>query len=82
MKLSMYTIKDELNGFTVPIPLNNDAIAARYLKDQYETNPTVKNSPEHFSIWKVGEFDTESGIFTQMEHIELKGEARSYVENS
>ena len=81
MMLQMYAIKDELNGFTPPIPLNNDAIAARYLKDQYETNPTVNNSPEHFSIWKIGEFDTETGSFTQLKHIELKGEARSYVES-
>lgn len=78
MTLNMYAIKDELNGFTCPIPLNNDKIAARYLKDQYDTNPTVKGSPEHFSIWKVGEYDSETGFF-EAKTPELKGEARAYV---
>lgn len=78
MTLNMYAIKDELNGFTCPIPLNNDAIASRYLKDQYETNPTIKNTPGHFSIWKVGEYDTETGIFASIQP-QLKGDAINYV---
>ena len=78
MILQMYALKDELNGFTSPIPLMNDEIAARYLKDQYKTNPTIQNSPEHFSIWAMGTFDTETGKFTS--DIKLKGEARNYVE--
>lgn len=80
MILDMYALKDELNGFTVPIPLSNDAIAARYLKDQYETNPTIKNSPQHFSIWKMGTFDTESGAFESIQP-QLKGEAKNYADN-
>ena len=51
MILEMYAIKDELNGFTTPIPFMKEELAKRYLKDQYETNPTVKNSPDDFSIW-------------------------------
>lgn len=61
MILRMYAIKDELNGFTSPIPFNNDEIAKRYLKDQYESNPTVKNTAKDFSIWYLGEYDTELG---------------------
>lgn len=61
MILSMYAIKDELNGFTSPIPMPNMEMAARYLKDQAMSNPTVQNSPEDFSIWHIGEFDTELG---------------------
>lgn len=61
MILKMYAIKDELNGFTTPIPFNNDDIAKRYLRDQYECNPTIKNSPKDFSIHYLGEFDTELG---------------------
>lgn len=80
MTLDMYSLKDELNGFTVPIPLSNDAIAARYLKDQYETNPTVKNSPQHFSIWKMGTFNTETGAFESIQP-QLKGEAKNYADN-
>lgn len=61
MKLSMYAIKDELNGFTTPIPFPNDEIAKRYLLDQVKENPTIKNSPKDFSIWHIGEFETEQG---------------------
>lgn len=61
MILKMYAIKDELNGFTTPIPLPNDEIAKRYLLDQVKENPTIKNSPKDFSIWYVGEFDSELG---------------------
>lgn len=61
MILHMYSIKDELNGFTCPIPLANDDIAKRYLLDQVKENPTIKNSPKDFSVWHVGEYDTELG---------------------
>ena len=30
MILECYSIKDELNGYTVPIPMVNDAVAKRY----------------------------------------------------
>lgn len=61
MMLKIYAIKDELNGFTPPLPLPNDDIAKRYLKDQFTENPTIKNSPKDFSLWYIGEFDTELG---------------------
>lgn len=61
MILEMYALKDELNGFTAPIPFMNEELAKRYLKDQYMSNPTVKNTPEDFSLWKLGDFDTELG---------------------
>ena len=61
MILKLYALKDELNGFTTPLPLPNDDLAKRYLKDQIESNPTVKNTPEDFSIWSIGDYDTELG---------------------
>ena len=61
MILKMYAIKDELNGFTTPIPFMKEELAKRYLKDQYETNPTVKNTPDDFAIYKIGDYDTELG---------------------
>lgn len=63
MILEMYAIKDELNGFTTPIPINTEEIAKRYFKDQMLGNPTMKNSKEDFSLWKMGTFDTESGTY-------------------
>lgn len=61
MILNMYSIKDELNGFAPPIPINNDEVAKRYFREQLANNPTFKLSPKDFSIWKVGEFATQEG---------------------
>lgn len=63
MILEMYAMKDELNGFTTPIPFMTEEIAKRYLKDQVLGNPTVKNTSEDFSLWKIGTWDSESGTF-------------------
>ena len=76
MKLPMYAIKDELNGFTSPIPFMKEELARRYLKDQFMSNPTIKNTPEDFSIYYIGEYDTETGDF-KSEVIKIEG-ARSY----
>lgn len=65
MIYSMYSIKDELNGFTPPIPMLSDALAKRYFKDQLIGNPTMKNTPGDFSLYDMGTFDTESGTYIQ-----------------
>lgn len=63
MKLAMYSIKDRLNGYATPIPFVNEDLAKRYFKDHMIGNPTMSNSPEDFELHKMGEFDTEEGIF-------------------
>lgn len=65
MTLNMYAIKDELNGFTSPIPFMSEELAKRYLKDQVMSNPTIGNTPKDFSMWHVGLYDTETAQFTQ-----------------
>ena len=77
MILHMYALKDELNGFTAPIPLPNLEMAKRYLKDQALSNPTVSNTPEDFSIWFIGDYDTELGRMIPDE-ITLVERARNY----
>lgn len=77
MTLKLYALKDELNGFTSPIPFTNEEMAKRYLKDQYSSNPTVKNTPEDFSIWRVGEYDTEKGNLIGEEPVLIE-RAKSY----
>ena len=61
MIIDLYAIKDELNGFTSPIPFMKEEMAKRYLKDQYMSNPTISNSPKDFSIWLIGTYDTDEG---------------------
>lgn len=77
MILDMYAIKDELNGFTTPIPFMSEEICKRYMKDQVLGNPTMKNTPEHFSMWKTGTFDTETGTY-----LELPGGHKLIVEGT
>lgn len=82
MTLPMYALRDELNGFTSPIPFNNEEMAKRYLKDQVYTNPTIKNTTKDFSLWKIGEYDTETGLFIQNDDttaIKLIERAENYV---
>ena len=67
MILTMYAIKDELNGYTTPIPFLSEELAKRYMKDQIESNLTIKNSLKDFSLWKIGAYDTETGKFQQSE---------------
>lgn len=78
MILSMYAIKDELNGFTAMIPFPNDDMAKRYLRDQAIENPTIKNTPEDFSIWYMCSFDTVTGKISQAEQPKLIERASSY----
>lgn len=68
MIMKMYAIKDELNGYTTPIPFMSEELTKRYFKDQYIGNPTINNSPKDFSIWEVGEYDTETGNYNNQEH--------------
>lgn len=80
MILEMYAMKDELNGFTTPIPFISEDVAKRYLKDQVMGNPTVKNSAEDFSMWKIGTWDGESGTFMSLPNgNELIERAKNYV---
>lgn len=65
MIMKMYSIKDEYNGFTSPIPVQNEESAIRYFKQQIESNPVLNLSPENFSFWEMGTFDTESGTYIQ-----------------
>lgn len=79
MILTMYALKDELNGFTSPIPFMSEELAKRYLKDQATENPTIRNNPEDFSLWRMGAYDSETGTFQQAHGIELVERAKSYV---
>ena len=77
MKIEMYSIKDELNGYTVPIPILSEDLAKRYFKDQILGNPTMKNSKEDFSIWHMGKFDQETGVY-QSENPKLIERGKNY----
>ena len=81
MTINLYAIKDELNGFTSPIPFMKEELVKRYLKDQYMSNPTISNSPKDFSIWLIGSYDTETGTLTSESTMpKLVERAENYAE--
>lgn len=79
MIYEMYSMKDELSGYMYPIPFMKEEIAKRYLKEQVENNITLKTSPEDFSLWKIGTFDSETGIFENLKEHELIERGKNYA---
>lgn len=64
MKVTMYSIKDELNGFWPPVPLPDNENAKRYFREVQRTNSLVQTQPKDFSIWRLGEWDTNTAYIT------------------
>lgn len=65
MTLEMYSIKDEADGFTPPIPLTSERVAIRWYLTMRETNIDMKTNPNDFTLWKIGEFDKDDGTWTE-----------------
>lgn len=71
MKFGLYTIKDELSEYGFPMAFQNRGIAERYFQNLTETDLMIKNNPSDFSLWKIGEFDTEKGEIKTIEQPKL-----------
>ena len=67
----LYSIKDELEGFTPPVICKDDQNAKRWFKTQLENNPLMKGNPTDFSIWLIGYFHTGKGIIRALPENEL-----------
>ena len=78
--IPLYSIRDRHVGFTPPIPMENNEYAKRYFKTQVLENPTMKDSPEDFTIWIIGEYETATGQILGVKP-ELIGKAEEYVSN-
>lgn len=62
MKYFVYTIKDELNGYTNLALDRNDETAIRGFTNAVINNPDYAKFKGDFSLWCLGEFDTDKGI--------------------
>ena len=62
MTLKLFSIKDKHNGFIPPIPFPNEEVAQRWYKEMRAENITMKYSPEDFSLWEIGMWDSDTGI--------------------
>lgn len=61
MIMELYSIKDEYTGFAPPVTFANKQIAKRWFKEMKTENITVKTSPEDFSLYYMGTFDSDNG---------------------
>lgn len=68
MIMRLYSLKDRLNGFTPAIPFAMDEVAQRWFKEMISENTTVRLSPDDFSLWYMGEFNTDTGEITDNEN--------------
>lgn len=79
----LYVIKDELSGYAPPIAIKSDEMAKRWFINQVNTTAVMKESAKDFSLWKVGEFNTESGLVVgeALNELKLIERAESVVKN-
>lgn len=65
MKQNLYVVHDRVaNHYDTPVPSHNDGTIVRWLAQSVEAIPMMQVSPQDFSLYLVGEFDTETGIIT------------------
>lgn len=68
MKLNIYVIKDKRSCFMTPTFDYNDAAAVRNFEHACRNVDSLFNShPADFSMYRIGEYDTESGVITPCE---------------
>lgn len=65
MKIGVYSMKDRLNGFMNLFPEQNDDVAKRGFLFALKQNKDslFACNPDDYSLYKIGEFDTDSGCF-------------------
>lgn len=72
MILKCYSIKDEQNGFRMRMIGGSDGDVKRSFTLECRNKDSLMNRmPEDFSIWAVGEWDTETGRFNNYESPKL-----------
>lgn len=68
MILKAYSIKDDKVGYYAPTYEQNDKLAMRVFQSLYKDNNSMISSyPADFSLYSVGEFDTDTGKLTPCE---------------
>lgn len=65
MKYGIYSIRDSRTGFLPPTVDQNDMSARRNMEHAAsQRNSLFFSHPEDYSLFRIGEFDTESGQLT------------------
>lgn len=62
MKYGLYTIEDKINGFmSINTDVNDPSAVRNFSLAVSQSGSVINHSPSDFALYKVGEFDTESG---------------------
>lgn len=80
MKIELYSVKDNLVGFSQPFPCSSEAVAVRsFISSAKAIEPNVVNTyPEHKELYKVGDMDDQTGIITS--DVRFIARAIDYIE--
>lgn len=66
MKIELYAVKDVLVGMSQPFCAQNEAVARRMFigSAQAQTPNLVNTFPENKELWKIGDYDDQTGALT------------------
>jgi len=66
MKVKLYAVLDSASGvYDGPVPAQADGVAMRnFLNVAKNPDSPIGKNPEHFSIWRVGEYNDATGEVT------------------
>ena len=70
MKQPIFALKDTKSFFQPPFVDVNEALAVRHVKNALDSANEFSKNPADFELWKLGEYDNETGIITsKLEHV-------------
>lgn len=74
MKLGIYSMRDRLTGYLQPSFDLNDAVALRNFEAailQVRPGNLLHTNPEDYALYKLGDFDSDSGVITPMSPLQI-----------
>lgn len=82
MKLPIYAIRDELTTWLTPMVDTNDQSAIRNFKLALSSPRSImENNPSDFCLYRLGEYDNETGKITPLDVPEFIFRGESEVKN-
>lgn len=81
MTYGIYAVRDVKMGYAQPILDSSDETAIRNFSSQCKNaqfNPTLFYNPQDFSLYKIGEYDTDTAMLTAITPPSLLVEAVSF----
>jgi hypothetical protein len=84
MKVNAYSIYDSAAGaYNTPFFMHNDAMAIRAFQDNANDNESmISKHPSQFTLFKVGEYNDEDGVFTLLVPHKALGDALTYKDDA